>query len=135
MRIKAFSASPGEHLLTPNIASSLFPHLPPASRIAFLLGLGLLLVALIAATLFRLPGALITVAALGLPLLFLMYLQEADVHRDIPSGTLVLTSALGIGLGVGWVLLTGAAVASSTIWPSGPASADSDWYATGWSYP
>ena len=113
LRIKAFSASPGEHLLTPNIASSLFPHLPPASRIAFLLGLGLLLVALIAATLFRLPGALITVAALGLPLLFLMYLQEADVHRDIPSGTLVLTSALGIGLGVGWVLLTGAAVASS----------------------
>ena len=32
-------------------------------------------------------------------------------HRDIPSGTLVLTAALGIGLGVGWVLLTGAAVA------------------------
>jgi hypothetical protein len=113
LRIRAFSASPGEHLLTPNIASSLFPHLPPASRIVFLLGLGLLLAALVAATLFRLPAALITVAALGLPLLFLIYLQEADVHRDIPSGTLVLTAALGIGLGVGWVLLTGAAVARS----------------------
>ena len=113
LRIKAFSASPGEHLLTPNIASSLFPHLPPASRIVFMLGLGLLLAALVAATYFRLPAALITVAALGLPLLFLIYLQEADVHRDIPSGTLVLTAALGIGLGVGWVLLTGAAVARS----------------------
>jgi hypothetical protein len=113
LRMKAFSASPGEHLLTPNIGSSLFPHLPPASRLVFMIGLGLLLAALVAATLFRLPAALITVAALGLPLLFLIYLQEADVHRDIPSGTLVLTAALGIGLGVGWVLLTGAAVAKS----------------------
>jgi hypothetical protein len=113
LRIRAFSASPGEHLLTPNIVSSLFPHLPPRSRMPFLLGLGLVLAALIAATLFRLPAALITVAALGLPLLFLIYLQESDIHRDIPSATLVLTAALGIGLGVGWVLLTGAAVASS----------------------
>lgn len=113
LRAKAFSASPGEHLLRPNIVSSLFPHLPPASRIVFLIGLGLLLAALVAATLFRLPAALITVAALGLPMLFLIYLQEADVHRDIPASTLVLTAALGIGLGVGWVLLTGAAVARS----------------------
>jgi len=111
LRIRAFSASPGEHLLTPNIVSSLFPHLSPSSRLPFLLGLGLLLAALIAATLFRLPAALITVAALGLPLLFLIYLQESDVHRDIPSATLVITAALGIGLGVGWVLLTGATVA------------------------
>lgn len=113
LRIKAFSASAGEHLLTPNIVSSLFPQLPPKSRLVFLVGLGLVLLALVTATLFRLPGALITVAALGLPLLFLIYLQEADVHRDIPSATLILTSALGIGLGVGWVLLTGAAVARS----------------------
>jgi hypothetical protein len=113
LRIKSFSASAGEHLLTPNIASSLFPQLPARSRRVFLIGLGLVLTALIAAALFRLPGALITVAALGLPLLFLIYLQEADVHRDIPSATLVLTAALGIALGVGWVLLTGAAVAKS----------------------
>ena len=113
LRINAFSASPGEHLLRPNIVSSLFPQLPPRSRMVFLIGLGLLLAALVAATLFRLPAALITVAALGLPLLFLIYLQEADVHRDIQSTTLILTAALGIFLGVGWVLLTGAAVARS----------------------
>jgi len=41
----------------------------------------LLLAALIATTLLRLPAALITVAALGLPLLFLIYLQESDVYR------------------------------------------------------
>ena len=113
LRLHRFSAAPGEHLLRPNLVSSLFPHLPPASRRVFLIGLGLIAAALIAATAFRLPAALITVAALGLPLLFLIYLQEADVHRDIPSVTLVLTATLGIFLGVGWVLLTGAAVARS----------------------
>jgi hypothetical protein len=113
LRINAYSASPGEHLLRPNIVSSLFPHLSPRSRMPFLLGLGVLLVALIAATLFRLPAALITVAALGLPLLFLIYLQESDVYNDVPTGTLVTTAGLGIGLGVGWVLLTGAMIAQA----------------------
>jgi hypothetical protein len=113
LRISAYSASPGEHLLRPNIVSSLFPHLSPRSRMPFLLGLGVLLAALIAATLFRLPAALITVAALGLPLLFLIYLQESDVYNDVPTGTLVTTAGLGIGLGVGWVLLTGAMIAQA----------------------
>ncbi len=59
------------------------------------------------------PAALITVAALGLPLLFLLYLRETDAYRDLPARTLLLTAALGIALGVGWVLLTGAMVARS----------------------
>jgi hypothetical protein len=113
LRIRSFSATAGEHLLKPNIASSLFPQLSAGSRLPFAIGLGLLFATLVAATFFRLPAALITVSALGLPLLFLIYLQEADSHRDIPSATLVLTAALGIGLGVGWVLLTGAMVARS----------------------
>jgi hypothetical protein len=111
LRVKAYSASPGENLLKPNIVSTLFPHLSPSSRMPFLLGLGVLLAALIAATLFRLPAGIITVAALGLPLLFLIYLQESDVYDDVPTGTLVATAGLGIGLGVGWVLLTGAMIA------------------------
>jgi hypothetical protein len=121
LRMKSFSASSGEHLLTPNVVSSLFPHLPAGSRMSFLLGLCLIVAALIAATMFRLPGALITIAALGLPLLFLYYLQEADVFRDVPPSTLVGTAALGIGIGVAWVLLTGAAVARSYGMPLGAA--------------
>jgi hypothetical protein len=113
LRIRAYSASPGEHLLRPNIVSSLFPHLSPSSRLPFLLGLGLILAALIATALLRLPAALITVAALGLPLLFLIYLQESDVFDDVPTSTLVTTAGLGIALGVGWVLLTGAVVAQA----------------------
>lgn len=113
LRLRAYSASPGEHVLRPNLVSTLFPHLSPSSRLPFLAGMGLIVVALIATTLFRLPAALITVAALGLPLLFLIYLQESDVYRDVPTATLVATAGLGIGLGVGWVLLTGAVVAQA----------------------
>ena len=82
--MRSFAGSSGEHLLTPNITSSLFPQLPAGSRLPFLLGLCLIVAALLAATFFRLPAALITVSALGLPLLFLYYLQEADSHRDRP---------------------------------------------------
>lgn len=113
LRARAYSASPGEHLLRPNIVSSLFPHLSPSSRMPFLVGLGVIVLALLVTSLFRLPAALITVAALGLPLLFLIYLQESDVYDDVPTGTLVTTAGLGIGLGVGWVLLTGAIVAQA----------------------
>jgi hypothetical protein len=73
----------------------------------------LVLIALVTFATLRMPAALITVAALGLPLLFLLYLQEIDAHRDLPARTLLLTGGLGITLGVGWVLLTGAAVARS----------------------
>ena len=72
-----------------------------------------MLLALVTFATLRMPAALISVAALGLPLLFLMYMRETNVFRDVPRRTLLLTTALGIGLGIGWVLLTGAIVARS----------------------
>jgi hypothetical protein len=111
LRMRNFGAAPNEHLLQPGVASSLFPHLPERSRIAFRIGLVVVLAALVAFTLVRLPAALVTVAALGLPLLFVLYLRESDAQRDLPVATLVLTAVLGVGLAVGWVLLTGTMVA------------------------
>ena len=35
LRIRAYGAAPGEHLLLPSLASSLFPHLPHRSRMPF----------------------------------------------------------------------------------------------------
>jgi hypothetical protein len=70
-------------------------------------------VSLVVFALLRLPAALVTVASLGFPFLFLLYLHESDGFQDIPTRTWALTAALGIGLGVGWVLLTGALVARS----------------------
>jgi hypothetical protein len=113
LRVRDFGAAPDEHVLHLSVASSLFPHLPQRSRTAFRIGLVVLLAALITFTLLRLPAALVTVAALGLPLLFVIYLRESDALRDFPIGTLVLTAVLGVGLGVGWVFLTGAMVARS----------------------
>ncbi|MGX9788935.1 zinc ribbon domain-containing protein [Mycobacterium sp. MMS18-G62] len=113
LRIRDYGAAHGEHLLQPSLASSLFPHLPQRSRGAFRIGLAVVLVALVAFALLRLPAALVSVAALGFPLLFLLYLRESDAFSDLPVRTLVITAVLGIGLGVGWVLLTGAAVAKS----------------------
>jgi hypothetical protein len=113
LRIRDYGAAPDEHLLQLSLASSLFPHLPQRSRTAFRIALAVVLVALIAFAVLRLPAASITVAALGLPILFVIYLRESDGFHDVPVRTWVLTAALGIGLGVGWVLLTGPAMARS----------------------
>jgi hypothetical protein len=113
LRLRDYGAAPNEHLLQLSVASSLFPHLPQRSRTAFRLGLLVVLVALVAFTLLRLPAALITVSALGLPVLFLLYLRESDAFSDLPVRSLVITAVLGIALGVGWVFLTGALVARS----------------------
>ena len=113
LRIRDFGAAPGEHLLQPSLTSSLFPHLPPRSRIVFRAGLAVVLIALVAFALLRLPAALVTVAALGFPFLFMLYVRESDGFADIPARTWALTAALGIGLGVGWVLLTGGMMARS----------------------
>jgi hypothetical protein len=113
LRIRDYGAAPDEHLLQLSLASSLFPHLPPRSRTVFRIGLAVVLAALVVFALLRLPGALVTVAALGFPFLFLLYLRESDAFQDTPTRTWVLTAVLGIGLGVGWVLLTGATGAKS----------------------
>ncbi|MDV3127381.1 zinc ribbon domain-containing protein [Mycobacterium sp. 21AC1] len=113
LRVTASCVAPEEHLLRPSITSSLFPHLSHRSRIPFRIAMLVLLAGLVACALLRLPAALIAVAALGLPLLFVIYLQESDALRDLPTASLILTAVLGIGLGVGWVLLTGTMMARS----------------------
>ena len=113
LRIRAYGAAPGEHLLLPSLASSLFPHLPHRSRMPFRVVLIIVLLGLMTFATLRMPPALTTVAALGLPLLFLLYMRETDARRDLSASTLALAGALGIALGVGWVLLTGAMVARS----------------------
>ncbi|MCV7288521.1 zinc ribbon domain-containing protein [Mycolicibacterium wolinskyi] len=113
LRVTASCVAPEEHLLKPSITSSLFPHLSHRARTPFRVLLVVLLAGLVACALLRLPAALIAVAALGLPLLFLIYLWESDAFSDLPRSTLALTAVLGMGLGVGWVFLTGAMMARS----------------------
>jgi hypothetical protein len=113
LRGDTFGASPGESVLLPAIASSLFPHLPQRSRTPFRVGLALILLGLVVFAVVKMPAALITVAALGLPLLFVLYLAESAVYRDMSPWSLVLAGTLGAALGVGWTLLTGQMVAQA----------------------
>ncbi|MCX2933484.1 zinc ribbon domain-containing protein [Mycobacterium sp. CVI_P3] len=111
LRGDAFGAAPNENVLLPSVASSLFPHIPKRSRAPFRVGLMLVLVGLVGFAIVKMPSALITICALGLPVLFLLYLAESGVYRDMSMSSLAAAGLLGAGFGVGWILLTGEIVA------------------------
>ncbi|MDV3127385.1 zinc ribbon domain-containing protein [Mycobacterium sp. 21AC1] len=119
LRNRAYCAGRGENLFRPSVVSSLFPQLPHHSRAPFRLGVAALVVAVAACALLRLPAAMIALAALAFPLLFVTYLREAGVFQDFSIGKLLLTACLGAGLGAGWVLLTGAVVSREYDMPMG----------------
>ncbi|OLO99206.1 zinc ribbon domain-containing protein [Mycolicibacterium porcinum] len=118
LRLRAYCAG-REHLLRPSVVSSLFPQLPRHSRVPFRLAVGVLVVAVVACALLRLPAAMNALAGFGVPLLFVAYLRKSVVIRDVPVRTLLLTAALGAGLGVAWTLITGTAVAREYDMPMG----------------
>ncbi len=111
LRPRTFGAAPKEHVLMPHVSSSLFPHLPDRSRRAFRMAMWIGIVLLIGFAMLRMPAAGITVAALGLPLMFVLYLRASKVDLDISPVTLAGTALLGAVLGIGWVLVSGLVVA------------------------
>jgi hypothetical protein len=113
LRIRAYGAAPGEHVLRLSVVSSLFPRLPRHFVRAFRVGLAALLLVLVAFAVLRWQPPLIAISTVGLPLVFLSYLRLSDVYHDLPVRTLVVTALLAVGLGVGWALLTGHVVARS----------------------
>src|SRR5712672_1244062 len=94
LRPGAYAAAPGEHVLRLSVASSLFPHLPHRSRAPFRVALAVIVLTLIALAFLRWQAPLIAVSALGLPLLFLLYLHETDIDDDLPTSSLTLTAAI-----------------------------------------
>ena len=113
LRPRTFGAAPGEAVLRPYLFSSLLPHLPSRSRRPFRIVLLVGALGLVASTIGRLPSAGIAIAALGLPLLFGLYLRASGVGRGIPRLSLALAATLGAALGIGWVLVTGHLVSAS----------------------
>jgi hypothetical protein len=113
LRIGSFAAASNEHVLRMSVASSIFPQLPDRSRTPFRIGLVVLAGVLALFAVLRWQAPLIATAALGLPLLFALYIRETDADRDLPIRTLALATVLGIASGAGWALVTGVIVSHS----------------------
>ncbi|MGI9163058.1 MAG: zinc ribbon domain-containing protein [Mycobacterium sp.] len=103
----AFRIAPNESLFRPSLASSLLPQLSAAARRPFTWGLVTIVVVMAALVEFYHPRAIITVAALGLPLLLMICWGRAGVFRELPRWATATVVVLSIGLAVGWVLATG----------------------------
>src|SRR5438445_9128055 len=102
LREHRYAAHPGEHVAQPSVISTLFPHLGHHKvhefRWAFIAGMAGVLVLYLAG----LITAAILVAAFLVPVLYLIYLYEAQVYRDEPA--LVLGFTIGGGVVVGTVV-------------------------------
>jgi hypothetical protein len=113
LRPGTFGAAPAESVLLPSLTSSLFPQLPSRSRIPFRVTLGIAAAGLLLAAVLRLPALGIAISALGLPLLFVLYLRASATDHDVPRVSLILAAGLGGLLGAVWVLASGQFVARS----------------------
>jgi RsiW-degrading membrane proteinase PrsW (M82 family) len=102
LRPHRYAAHPNEHVVQPAVFTTLFPHLGHQKihefRWAFVVGLAGIVVLYIAG----LITAAILVATFLVPVLYLIYLYEAQVYRDEPA--LVLGFTIGGGAILGLVL-------------------------------
>jgi RsiW-degrading membrane proteinase PrsW (M82 family) len=95
-----YAAHPGEHVAQPSVITTLFPHLGHHKihefRWAFIAGLAGILILYVAG----LITAAILVSAFLVPVLYLIYLYEAQVYRDEPAIVLGFTIGGGIVAGI-----------------------------------
>ena len=99
-RLHSFAAQPGEHVAHPTIFTTLFPHLgyhkAHEFRWAFLIGLTGIFI--LSAT--GLVSGAILFAAFLVPVLYLIYLYEAQIYRDEPASVIGFTIGGGLILGI-----------------------------------
>lgn len=79
----------------------------------FGLALAVLAAILVGFAMLRLQAPLIAVAAVGVTLVFVVYLRQAGVSRDVPARQLAASAVLAAALGIGWASATGGIVAQS----------------------
>ena len=114
-RTHAHSAFPDEGVLRLAVVSSLFPQLAGASRTAYRVAFGLIVLLLVGLAVAGLTAPVIAVSALAIPLLFLIYLYEIapwDARFAVPATVIFLA---GAALGAAWALLLGPVVADSLV--------------------
>jgi RsiW-degrading membrane proteinase PrsW (M82 family) len=103
--VQRYAAHPGEHVLQPSVFTTIFPHLGQRKihefRWAFAVGVAGILVLYVAG----LIAAAILVAIFLVPVLYLIYLYEAQVYRDEPAVVLGFTIGGGAVLGLAVTLV------------------------------
>lgn len=113
LRPSVFAAAPAERVLLPMVTSTLFPQLPRVNRNPFRIAMMVMLTGVVVLAVLRVHGLLVTLVALGVPVLFVLYLWQADILRDIPIRAFVIAAATGGALGVGWASFAGSLIARS----------------------
>ncbi len=102
LREHRYAAHPAEHVVQPSVFTTLFPHLGQHKihefRWAFVVGLAGIAVLYISG----LITAAILVATFLVPVLYLIYLYEAQVYRDEPA--IVLGFTIGGGAVIGLIV-------------------------------
>jgi rRNA maturation endonuclease Nob1 len=104
-RLHSYAAFPDEPVLRVSQVSTLFPHLSHRAKAPFRAGLGAIIALLVVFAIAGTAAPLMAVCALGVPLLFVLYLFEVDPYEGsflIPTGICVL---VGAALGAGWALV------------------------------
>jgi len=104
-REQNYAAHPSEHVAQPSVFTTLFPHLGRQKvhefRWAFAVGIAGIVVLYVAG----LIAAAILVAIFLVPVLYLIYLYEAQVYRDEPATVLGFTLGGGAVIGLALTLV------------------------------
>lgn len=113
LRPDVYATAHREPVWVPHPGSTLFPRFPGPMRTPLRIGLIAVLMGIIVLAALRINGPLGVVSTLGWPLLFLIYVWQSDVFRDVPVRILVVAMVLGVGSGVGWWFAAGRVLADS----------------------
>lgn len=109
-RRHAYAAHPGERVLKLSIVSTLLPHLPHRRTVPFRAGLLFVAATLALLGLLQATAPAIALAAVAVPVLYLVYLYEVEVYENEPVLVVGLTVLGGAVLGAVWAYLTGSTI-------------------------
>jgi RsiW-degrading membrane proteinase PrsW (M82 family) len=123
-RVHHYAAHPGEHVAQPHLLSTLLPHLPGTRLHEFRWALIGGVAAVVVLTALGLIAAATLTAAAIVPVLYMVYLYEAQVYREEPVRAIGLTIVAGAVLGVVVMLVAARVIpASSPLQIAGAAGA------------
>ncbi|MGH9046775.1 MAG: PrsW family glutamic-type intramembrane protease, partial [Acidimicrobiales bacterium] len=106
-RLHAYAAFPDEPVLHVSAITSLFPNLSHRAKTPFRAGFSVFVLLLVAFALSGLSAGLVATSALGVPLLFLVYIWEVDPYEGSFVPPTIFSFLFGGGIGVGWAIIGG----------------------------